>query len=163
MIWPFKKREVAVQMRESFPSRQELQETASALVAAYDDYLQASPLGPGCFRDASRLPYPKNTIINGFLAALAFERREEVRQALVVKGFSLTQFREGVGRTELSPVPNSQEVLNGLSDDAFVSEMSKHELAFERWEGFAKEQKAEVAKLRGLFERAINSRPLAKS
>ena len=72
-------------------------EDTEAVVRAYGNVLEHSAPAPGCVADASRLPYPKETIEEALLAALRLSDDSTFKAHLRVAFLNLSQWHDGVG------------------------------------------------------------------
>ena len=108
------------------PNTNRLLQTARAVIADFGELIENEP-GVGVIKDVKRLPHDKEVVLNSmFLAMVAPDCPENMREALKVAADALAYFQDGIGK-DLHPFGVNWAEMSKLDAEAGLALMTANE------------------------------------
>jgi len=104
---------------------------AEKIIQDYGVILQTEAPTPGCVREVSKLPYPKEKIKEALIIGLGLTSDSQMREMIKVAYIQLADWQEGVGDTDLGLDLSKMN----LDDDPtkLAESISKQSAGYEKW------------------------------
>ncbi|MFC0244831.1 hypothetical protein ACFOLL_07550 [Falsochrobactrum ovis] len=149
-MWPFNYLKRSKTPKKSSKENNE-NSSAETIIRSFVSYVETSNLQPLEVRDVSKLPYPKEKIVQAFLTAISSNIDYSVREKLKVLALDIPSFQEGVGAVDLTRLPKNFDNLTAQPEKLLFA-ISQHETISEAYSKFEKIVASEQKNLLKIIE-----------